>query len=553
MNKPSVVDVCIIEDDADQLRLIARILERAGYDVVTAGNLTTGVDLIRETHPKVVLCDCELPDGRGADLCDQIRQDQQLADIHIILMSASASQNLSLEVLNARADDYLTKPKSADELKARVRVWVRMWTMYEQLRRAAITDGLTGLYNHDHFNSILESELARSRRYGKALALIMLDMDFFKAINDTYGHLAGNAALAEVSRILQNGVREIDSVARFGGEEFAIVLPESTVSDAAQAAERIREALLTTFHVPALRNHRVTASFGVADSEDPRVTCAADLVDLADRALYAAKRRGRNQVADGSNLDVEPRATLQTGEVERLQRRIEALSVRTKDVYVQSIAALLQALDEKDPFTARHAMNVAFYAQQVAAKMGCSRSTIKSVHNAALLHDIGKIGVPDGILMKKTPLADVERMIMDQVPIIGARIVDQLRILEAEISIIRHQREFFDGSGRPAGLSADQIPVGSRILGVADAFDAMTTDRVYRKRISVERAIDELHRLSGRQFDPQAVQALSECFEQEREAWRQRVEKTIDTLRIPEVSAGPPPVEQIRSALPATV
>jgi diguanylate cyclase (GGDEF)-like protein len=363
----------------------------------------------------------------------------------------------------------------------------------------------------------------------------MMDLDFFKAVNDTYGHLAGNDVLEQVARILRESVRDIDAIGRVGGEEFAIILPEARSTDAAQVAERVRLAMSKTLSVKAIHNHVLTASFGVADSEDLRVTSSADLLDLADRALYLAKRQGRNRVAFACQLDEgsEIAESLLTNEVEWLQRRLAVLSARVRDVYVQSVASMLQTLDEKDPYTARHAVNVAFYAEQIAEQMGCDRGTRKSVYNASLLHDIGKVGVPDRILMKQTPLSRLERMVMEQVPIIGTRIVDHMRILESEVQIIRHQREHFDGSGIPAGLAGKQIPIGARILLVADAFDAMTTDRVYRERRPIDEAVDELRRLSGTQFDPQAVAALLEILEENRPGWEQRINETIEVMHMP--------------------
>ncbi len=525
----------IIEDDPDQRRLAKRMLDRAGFSIATASDTRTALELLNSDQPKVVLCGYELADHDAMQLCRELRHGAHLAGTYLILISAAARDDLALRALEVGADDYVVKPVTRQELTARVRLGVRMWSMHDQLRQAAITDGLTGLFNRDHFNRVVEAEMARSRRYGHPLALVMLDLDFFKAINDTFGHLTGNKVLERVAKVLRKGVRDVDTIGRVGGEEFAIVLPEARSEDAEQVAERIRVALPKSHSVQALRDHDVTASFGVADSEDTRVTSAADLFDLADRALYAAKRSGRNRVALGRDLDegAEIAASIETNEVEWLRRRLVVLSSRVRDVYVQSVAALLQALDEKDPHTARHAANVAFYAEQIAEQMECSRATRKSVYNASLLHDIGKVGVPDRILLKQSPLSPLEQMIIDQVPIIGTRIVDHMRILESEIQIIRHQREYFDGSGIPSALVGEQIPIGSRILLVADAFDAMTTDRVYRDRRPIREAVDELKRLAGKQFDPRAVTSLCQVLERNSDAWERQIKRTVDAARLP--------------------
>lgn len=529
------VDVALIECDDDQSRLMSRVLTREGFTVERADSALSGINLIESLRPCVVLCDQYLPDQDGISVCAHVRQLLDAERSYFILTSASADSNLGSRALDCGADDFLRKPVPIPELVARVRVGRRLWSMHEELRRAAITDGLTRLFNHDHINRLLESEINRARRYGQTLAVIMMDIDFFKAINDTFGHLTGNHALERIADVLRANVREVDTVGRFGGEEFIVLLPVSTVADAKQVAERIRTAIADTVRLGRNNEHAVTASFGIADTEDTRVRCASDLVDLADRSLYLAKRRGRNQVSCSHELNEsgENSPAVQTDEVEWLRRRLAALSVRAKDVYVQSVASLLQALDEKDPYTGRHAVNTAFYAERIASHMNLSPSMVKTIHNAALLHDVGKVGVPDRILLKTTPLTHTERMVLDQVPLIGTRIVDHLRILESEILIIRHQREHYDGSGTPAGLSGDRIPIGSRILLLADAFDAMTTDRIYRHRRPIDVVLREIRSLSGKQFDPNVVNALETLLAARRNEWQERIDETLTVLGAP--------------------
>jgi len=535
MTVSNELDVAIIADDADQRRLLNYALHHQGFSAETVGNGAAGLALIIARAPKVVLCDHDLPDLNGVEFCRSLHGNPDVRMPYLILMSADTSEALLTEALDAGADDYLSKPIGRRELGARVRVGLRMWTLQQRLRRAAITDGLTGLFNHDHINRVIDAELNRSRRYGHSLALIMMDVDHFKAINDTFGHLVGNVAVERTAQILREAVRTMDTVGRFGGDEFAIVLPQAACSDAADVAERIRKAIAQSLQVDPLHQHTVTASFGIADSNDPQATTAAALVDLADRALYLAKRRGRNQIATCHELADAPDlvATIQNEEVERLKRQLAALTVQAKDVFMQSVTSLLQALDEKDAYTARHATNVAFYAQQLAERMPCNRGVVTAAYNAGLLHDIGKVGVPDAILQKRAPLSPSERMVMDQVPVISARIVAHLRILETEVQIIRHQRESFNGAGSPAGLRGSQIPVGSRILLVADAFDAMTTDRIYRERRTLDAAVDELRRLAGSQFDPEVIDALDRTLREERSLWEARIGDTIHAIGKP--------------------
>ena len=535
-------DVCIIDDDPVQRRLLAGCLKRLGFTWIEAPDGKSGLDLILQHRPKVVLCDWSMPTMDGPALLKLLREDPNIATTYFIMVTAHDTPTREYEVLEAGADDYLTKPVNLRELAARLRVGMRVWKIQHRLQQAAITDGLTGLYNHDHLNHILETEWKRTRRYGSPMSLIMMDLDFFKAVNDTYGHLVGNSVLEEVAAILRNTSREVDAIARFGGDEFAIVAPEAPLDDAAAMAERIRLNICDLLNVEALHDHVVTASIGVAGADDPRAHSPAELVELADRALYVSKRRGRNQVStalDVEDEDEQVSAVIQTEEVEALRKRVAVLSVQTKKVYIQSIAALVQALEEKDPYTAKHSLNVSYYAEQIARQMGCSEFLVVSVRNSGLLHDIGKVGIPDRILMKPTHLNELEQTVMQQVPLISTRIIDHLHILESELQIIRHQWEHFNGRGYPAGLQGEQIPTGSRILLTADAFDAMTTDRVYRKRVSIDEALTELQHFSGTQFDPRMVHTLRQLAAQNRRTWQTRIDETIASAQLFVPSAAP--------------
>jgi diguanylate cyclase (GGDEF)-like protein/putative nucleotidyltransferase with HDIG domain len=531
----STIDTLVICGDGNVKGRILSALSEAGITFSSTTSAEDGKHQIAAQRPKIVLCDCLLSDGDGLSLCARVRENEGLAGTYFLLFSTEDRGDLASCGLDAGADDFLRLTSNTPELVARVRVGLRIWTMQDQLRQAARTDGLTSLHNHAHFNRTLGLEMARTHRYGHPMALMLIDLDFFKAINDSFGHPVGDATLQATAKIIRDSVRDLDTVGRLGGEEFGVVLPESTTTDAMLVAERLRVALTDAIHLPQLRDHVVTASFGVADSDDPRVRRAEDLMDLADRALYMAKRCGRNQVraCHEVNDTGEVESEILMDEVDNLRRRLAVLSARAKDVYVQSVASLLQALDEKDPYTARHAVNVAFYAEQIAEQMDCSRATVKSVHNAGLLHDIGKVGMPDRILMKHTPLTPLERRVIEQAPAIGARIVDHLRILESEVQIIRHQREYYDGSGFPNGLGGNRIPIGSRILLLADAFDAMTTNRIYRERRPIDEVMKDITGLAGKQFDPVAVKAMQHVLAARREQWQQRIDDTLTTMQLP--------------------
>ena len=361
MNEPC--DVLLVEKNVGDSNVITRTLAKGGYTCVVAPDAQIGWELIVQHHPKVILSDWETPGTDGLELCRRVRGAPELMATYFVMVTGCRKSVQREAALETGVDDYLFKPVDRSILMARVRLGIRMWDVNERLRQAAITDGLTGLYNHDHLNTIIEGELNRARRHGGCLGLIMLDLDHFKAVNDTYGHLTGNDTLVEVARILTETVRDVDTVGRFGGEEFAVVVPETSAVEAAAICERIRLGVMDTLHVNALHDHLVSASLGIATTDDPRVRSAADLIDLADRAMYAAKRRGRNCVVTALEIADDSFPTgIEHQEVESLRKRVAILSVRAKEVYVQTISSLLQALEEKDPFTSRHAVNVSHYS-----------------------------------------------------------------------------------------------------------------------------------------------------------------------------------------------
>lgn len=530
----SDVDVCIVQADSTGCEHLRKALAQMRFRTECTGDLVSALRFIGTHQPKIVLAESRLPDGMGLEICDWIRGHHAVSRTYFMLMT-DRNEDLEEVALDRGADDYLVKPIDKRVLRARLRVGLRVWNVQERLRKAAITDGLTTVYNHDYGNNVVQAEVNRARRYGRNLAAILLDIDHFKAVNDTFGHMAGNQVLVDLSRILKNSARAVDTIVRFGGEEFLVILPESDEHEAAQAAERMRAATEASLRIKDAADYPITASFGVADLDNPRVNSASSLVDVADRAMYHAKHCGRNRVVRASRMDERTvvEDAIQSSDIESLRRQIAVLSARTKDAFLQSVRSLVQTLDERDAYTSRHSTNVAYYAEQVAIAMGCSQSTVHGICNAALLHDIGKVGIPDRILLKGAPLNDIERQIMQQVPLIGTRIVDHLRILEREVQIIRHQREFFDGSGNPDKLCGEQIPIGSRILLAADAFDAMTTDRVYRARRPIEVVLAELRRLAGKQFDPAVVASLEQCFRADPECWQRRIDDTIAMLQGP--------------------
>ena len=379
-----------------------------------------------------------------------------------------------------------------------------------RLEELATIDELTGLYNRRRFLEMLEAEIERSRRYGAPMALVMADIDQFKSINDTYGHSFGDRVLLEVAKLLRTGARATDAVARYGGDEFMVLMPNTTAEEAVSAAERVRRQMAQRTVSDERQSARVTLSAGIAALSSGGAATGDALVREADEALYAAKHSGRNctRTWDQITHDHEAQAGANIEAVESLRRQVANLSLQSQEMFIESIESLIRALEARDPYTRSHSEHVTRYAVGIAEAMGLDADQTAVVRRAAMVHDIGKIGVPDAILTKVDPFTADERRTMQQHALIGVRILDQLRFLDREVPIVRHHHERWDGHGYPDAISGEAIPLGARILAVADAFDAITSERVYRRARDVHEALRILIEESGRQFDPNVVDAL---------------------------------------------
>src|SRR5215218_7789029 len=361
---------------------------------------------------------------------------------------------------------------------------------YRALRamRLALTDPLTGLGNHRHFHERLERELLDADESGRDFSLCLVDVDDFKRVNDLYGHPTGDNVLAQIAANLrQNG-----EAFRLGGDEFAVLLPQSDEAEAVAAASAIvdRVSALDLDHVGS-----ITVSAGVA-TFPTQAPSRLELVRLADSALYWAKEHGKNR-AHVYRPDV-----VELAELRRLAHGPD------RAARFRAAASLAKAVDARDTYTGSHSARVAELAARVAARLELDLEQIELARLAGSLHDLGKLAIPEEILRKPGPLTDPERMVLERHPQIGFRMLESLGV-DPVADWVLHHHERWDGSGYPDGLRGERIPLGARIIFVADAYDAMTSERVYRRRVEPGEAVAELRRCAGSQFDPGIVDALA--------------------------------------------
>jgi len=396
------------------------------------------------------------------------------------------------------------------DITERKRVEQALQQANRRLAELASVDEVTGIWNRRRFLEMLDHEFQRIRRHEADLSLVMIDLDHFKAVNDTHGHAFGDQVLREVAATLKAAARSSDIVARYGGDEFMVLMPDTDTAQAEKAAERIRAMVAGKELSDDPRSVRLTLSIGLATAEPNVGDSPDDLVRLADEALYAAKTAGRNAVRAWGQVcrDQQHAVPSRRAAIEKIQKRVEHFSQRSKEMFMESIQGLVRALEARDEYARSHSENVTRYAVGMAEAMGLDPAETEVVRRAAMIHDIGKIGVPDAILRKPAALTPSERRVMEQHALIGVRILENLKFLDAEIPIVRHHHERWDGSGYPDGAAGPDIPAGARILAVADAFDAITSPRVYRPARRVADALRILVEESGKQFDPAVVDAL---------------------------------------------
>ena len=356
--------------------------------------------------------------------------------------------------------------------------------------RLALTDPLTGLGNHRHFHERLQRELAQAEDHAGMVSLCFLDIDDFKRVNDQFGHPAGDRVLSQVASRLRQGGESF----RLGGDEFAVLLVGMDEQLALATTQSIVQRIADTELGKA---GAITVSAGVATY--PQHGRERDsLIRLADGALYWAKEHGKNQVR------------LARADVAELSEFRRVASGVDRIARFRAAASLARAVDSRDAYTGSHSERVASLAAEIATQLGLPAEEIELTRLAGSLHDLGKLAIPEEILRKPAALSDAERLVLERHPQIGYRMLESLGVDPIAYWVLHHH-ERWDGSGYPDGLAEDRIPLGARIIFVSDAFDAMTSDRLYREALSYEDAVAEVERCAGSQFDPDVVSAFLAC------------------------------------------
>jgi len=435
------------------------------------------------SHDEAVLCNAAHDDPRSTQVPGTPVEPQASIVLPLHVM------NKVIGVLNLDRLDGRTYSEEEFELvkpfASLAAIAIENASLYEKSQLRAVTDPLTGLYNHGHFQETLEHEVRRCERYGDRFSLLMIDLDHFKRVNDRFGHPRGDDVLSDVAKILAATTREADYAARYGGEEFAVLLPKTSPDDAGQLADRIRSRVRDIVIEPG-DGFRVSASIGVADFP----VCGLDaktMLGAADTALLWAKRRGRNCVL--YYRDVREMMAPAADEPDERSWR-------------NGIEVLVAAVDAKSSFRERHGEAVAEIVRELSEHAGLPVADREIYCVAARLHDVGKVGIRAELLEKGDRLTDDERRELRRHVDLGVDIFTNAEAPIEFVEIVRHHHERWDGRGYPGGLRGDAIPMGARLIAIGDAFTAMLSERPYRAALTLDEAREEIRRGAGVQFDP---------------------------------------------------
>ncbi len=386
----------------------------------------------------------------------------------------------------------------------------------KKLKQLVLKDSHTGLYNHHYLKEALEINFSHAERQSGLLAVMMMDLDYFKSINDVYGHIFGDLILKQFATLLTKTVRPYDVVIRYGGEEFIIISPDTGRDGALILANRILEKTQLYNFGDETNSIKLKLSIAISAYPEDNARNGMELVDLADQILNKAKENGGNRVFSSVDIKKEAEKTPESSDVHLLKDKINKLTLRANQSLVEETFAFAKTIELKDHYTIEHSERTVRYAVGISEELNLPQETIKLIEQAAMLHDLGKVGISEQILRKKSKLSRIEFEEIKKHPQIGVDIIRPIHSLHPIIPALLYHHERWDGKGYPYGFKKEKIPLLARIIAIADVYEALVSDRSYRKAYSKEKAVEIVKNGSGTQFDPNIVNSFLKVLEEER-------------------------------------
>ncbi len=497
--------ILYVEDsDEDYMLFEAHLEGLANTELVRADSMAQAMSILAKQTFDLIFVDYLLPGGSGLDFIRWMAKES--LDIPVISVTGHGDEVVATNMIKAGAYDYLPKASIDQETLSRCIVKAlekyRLKKEVEQTNarmvQMATRDPLTGLYNRHAMNDLFEKEFNRARRYRTDLACLLLDLDSFKEVNDTFGHHFGDYVLQQFGQKLIKNLRDTDACFRYGGEEFLVLLPNANLNKARQVAEKIRRACESDPYDDGEHAVAVTVSIGVATVSDGNPATARDLLALADKTLYRAKAEGRNRVVV-CHQDLWAANTAKN--FSYLKKRLTEILEKTKKASVEYLQ--LMVWDRDGDRLREHNQRVIQYVNLIGVRLGFHPSIVKALKHAAIFHDATKVLLGDVDQAKDLDEGGAA-LIFDH-PYKLQELIEPFDFFAEERSVLRSHHEHYDGNGYPDGLKGDDIPLRARIFAIVDAFVAMTSRRPYRRQFTSEEAVGELAAYAGTQFDPVLV------------------------------------------------
>jgi two-component system cell cycle response regulator len=512
LNLDRKIKMLSIEDDDYFFDVIKGYLEQENNIILSRENNLQSA-LLRFNNEKfdVVLMDYSLPDGTGLELLEMWQNKETCP---VIFLTGLGDEILAAKILKAGAYDYITKNElTRDRLLTSIKETIDKFklkqnvnTVFKKMAALSTKDDLTDLYNRRYMNEVLEREFNRAVRYHSMLSCLLLDLDFFKQVNDTYGHDCGDAVLKGFAEILKLNKRESDYAFRYGGEEFLLLLPETDIQGANKVAEGIAALCRKKKYKCDDNEFSVTVSIGIASIDSCQAKTATDIITFADKALYRSKADGRDciRVFNKEETQIVPDDIIygQKG-IDYLKEHVASILEKTKQASIESLELLVkdtggEKLENENNQTKK-------FISLICAKLNLPSPIVQSIQHAASLSNCFKLLLGEELLLKQGKLNQKDKLLIERLPYMQLEFLNLFEFFSNEKSVLLYNHEWFDGQGYPEGLQSEEIPIGARILSITNAVTAMISDRPYRGKLDHEAVVKELVNHSGSQFDPMLV------------------------------------------------
>ncbi len=503
MNEPLVPErtgsqrVLIVEDDRGLGRLIQLVLSRHTDQVTVARSGAAAIAALTAGPFDAVSADISLPDISGLEVIAKARELSPASGI--VAVTGFVDVDVAVQSMKAGADDFLGKPFDADILwhilqkAVDTRARRREAEQASLYRNLAYHDGLTGCPNRRHLDEFIIEAVASAQVTGQPLTVAYLDIDNFKLINDFVGHEEGDAILRGVANALRHAIKEPATFGRFGGDEFVVVFPGTDPQTIRRTVDKVRAEVAA---IQVVNRSQI--------SLPTRISCG-----LATFHGYETPRQLVGDAEDQMYLDKTVAPAVKPYETSLSSQGLVKLST------LKALRNLVRAIDRRDSYTRYHSDHATQAALRLMNHLRLPQDQISAVTIGGPIHDLGKIVIPDEILRKPGPLTASERRTMEEHPVIGAAMAAAVTDYESVVDLVRHHHERFDGNGYPGGLRGHEISYSTRIFSIADAFSAMTTDRPYRRALTLDQAIAEIRAGAGTQFDPDIAPEFANLMEKQ--------------------------------------